>query len=98
MAARKKIRSIFTDDLEHCFLTGRENPQIHHIFFGVPSYRKHSEEDGYLVPLDVELHEGRMGVHHNIDLDSELKRYCQEHFEKDHTRDEFIRRYGKSYL
>ena len=39
------------------------------------------------------------GIHNgNIELDLELKRECQRAFEEDHTRAEFIRLIGKSYL
>ena len=93
-----KYWSIFTGDLKHCYLSGTEGVEIHHIFFGNPYFRKHSEEDGYIIPLSPEWHRGNNGVHHSYPLDESLKQFCQEHFEETHTREEFIRRYGKSYL
>lgn len=98
MAARKKLRSIFTDDLEHCYFKQTEGVEIHHIFFGNPYFRKHSEEDGFIIPLSPEEHRGNDGVHFNRRLDLDLKQHCQRVFEEEHTRDEFIQRYGKSYL
>lgn len=94
----RKLKSIFTDDLTHCAYTGREGAEIHHIIFGNPFYRKRCEEDGYIIPLSPEMHRGPHGVHFNISMDLDLKQTCQQHFEETHTREEFIRRYGKSYL
>ena len=37
-------------------------------------------------------------VHYNRDMDLELKRIYQKEYEKNHTREEFIRLIGKSYL
>lgn len=60
----------------------------------------HSEEDGFIVPLVPELHNmSPAGVHFNRALDLRLKRQCQQWFEENiGTRDEFIKRYGKSWL
>ena len=94
----RKLRSIFTQDLEHCYFTGKEGAEIHHVFFGNPYYRIHAEEDGYLIPLCREFHTGNVGIHKNHELDVATKQFCQSDFEETHTREEFIQRYGKSYL
>ena len=41
---------------------------------------------------------GKDAVHNNRETDLMLKRICQEEFEKTHTREEFVRIIGKSYL
>jgi len=38
------------------------------------------------------------GVHFNKDLDLRLKRWGQIKFEEEHTRDEWHRYFGRSYL
>lgn len=37
-------------------------------------------------------------VHFNKEMDLELKRVYQKEYEKNHTREEFIKLIGKSYL
>lgn len=41
---------------------------------------------------------GKEAVHNNRETDLILKRACQEEFEKNHTRQEFVKIIGKSYL
>lgn len=43
-------------------------------------------------------HTGRDGIHFNTGLSRSWKKLAQLHFEKAHTREQFIQRYGKSYL
>lgn len=71
----------------------------HHIYFGVGK-RKISEKNGFKVWLTYEEHRGTFGVHgkEGHDLDLKLKRDCQKEYEKNHTRNEFIKLIGKSYL
>jgi len=71
----------------------------HEIFFG--SNRKKSIEDGLVVFLEPRLHNmSKEGVHFNKNFDLELKKVAQktwcEYYNK--TKDDFIRRYGRSYL
>lgn len=64
------MKSIITEDLRHCILSGCPDPCIHHVFGA--SNRRRSDEDGLVVPLDPKLHnEGgkpelgeRCDVHH----------------------------------
>ena len=51
----KRLKSVFTDDMEHCYFTGSPNCHRHHIFYG--PYRKKSEEYGFVIPLAPHLHE-----------------------------------------
>jgi uncharacterized protein YifN (PemK superfamily) len=90
--------SVLTNDLGHCFICGRTNPEIHHIFFGT-SNREISGKLGYVIPLCTEDHRGNRGVHHNRPFDYMLKCFAQQHFEQNiGNRDEFRKRFGKSYL
>lgn len=82
-----------------CFVCG--NPysvQKHHIYGG--GNRSVSEENGFWVYLCPRHHTRTIySVHGDPDhrLDKELKAMCQSIYERDHTRDEFIRLIGRSY-
>jgi len=85
-----------------CHVCGSErNLEVHHIFFGI-SYRKKSEKDGLTCYLCAECHRGRWGVHgyDGYDLNSSLKKEAERvwmsYYGK--TEEDFIQRYGKSYL
>jgi hypothetical protein len=92
-------KSILQDKKES-YLTGATyNLEEHHIFFGTAN-RKISEKYGLKVWLTSEEHRGTYGVHgkYGKTLDEKLKREAQKKFEKNHTREEFIRLIGKNYL
>lgn len=82
-----------------CYVTGRTSPlHKHHIYFGNP-LRQISEDNGFWVWLVPELHNAsNNGVHFNREFDLALKRECQAEYEKSHSRDEFIKLIGRSYL
>ena len=91
--------SILTDDLEHSFLTPEVPAEcIHHIYEGT-GRRKISEREGFIVPLTNRQHNmSNEAVHFNKKLDLYLKRLCQSIYEQTHTREEFIKLIGRSYL
>lgn len=94
----KRLRSRLTDDLEHCFICGMSPVQIHHCIGGCR--RKLSDSDGLVVPLCLEHHlDSKNGVHgQNTALKLALMRQAQTAYEKTHSREEFMARYGKNYL
>lgn len=71
----------------------------HHVFFGV-SKRKISEKYGLKVWLCWFHHEGTYGAHgkNGASLNKRLKQLAQLKFEENHTREEFIKIFGKNYL
>lgn len=94
----KKLTSAFTDDMDHCFISGTAPVERHHIF---GSYnRKRSEQYGYVVPLAPVYHPN--GVHAGIcarTVDVLLKKMAQLDYENKYgTRDDFRAEFGKSYL
>lgn len=97
----RKLRSVLTDDLGHCYVTGSSNVAIHHVFPGV-GRRKPCEAYGFVVPLEPALHNASSAsVHHNPNtgLDLQLKQACQAYFEERcGSRKDFIREFGRSYL
>ena len=68
----------------------------HHVFSG--PYRKASEKHGMTVDLCASCHRGPQGVHQNAELNRRLKREFQGIFEQEHSREEFRRIFGKSYI
>lgn len=69
----------------------------HHVIHGTAN-RKLSEQYGLKVWLCREHHTGNGGVHHNVYFDEKLKEEAQKAFEQTHTRRDFLRIFGISYL
>lgn len=96
----KKLQSVLTDDMDHCYFTGCNRIERHHIFGG--SNRNRSEKYGFVVPLRPDLHPN--GAHVQWDakmkaIDISLKQLAQFYFEQYYgSRQDFIREFGKSYL
>jgi hypothetical protein len=93
-------KSILQDE-KVCYITGQTNNlHKHHIYFGNPG-RRISEENGFWVYLAGWLHnQSEHGVHgkYGHELDLLLKTHCQMAYEKEHSREEFMRLIGKNYL
>ena len=95
------MKSIIPNDNEFCFLCkkiGIENrgTEVHHMIFGTAK-RKLADEDGLTVHL--------CSLHHKMLHDKgNYKRYLQELAQEtwmkhyNGSTEDFIRRYGKSYL
>lgn len=96
----KKLTSVFTTDMDHCYFTGSPIVERHHIFGG--ALRKKSEKYGFVVPLHPYLHPN--GVHfkrtpENLKIDGELKAMCQRYYEEHiGTREEWMQEFYKNYL
>lgn len=101
MGKTKKLWSILTDDMEHCYVTGSGVIAIHHVFSGT-GRRQLCEVYGFVVPLEPRLHNmSDESVHSNPNkgLDLKLKQECQEYYEKHYgSREDFRLHFGKSYL
>ena len=97
----KKLWSIFTTDMDKCFVTGMTvHVERHHIFEGLQGFKSKSEHLGYVVPLHASVHpNGAYNADKNwLDLDHWLKRMCQEHYLKHTgTRDEWYQLFGRFY-
>ena len=93
------MQSILQDE-KVCFLTGStENLDKHHIYFG--GNRKISDKNGFWVWLRHDYHiadSPNRTPHNDREVDLWLKAECQMEFEKTHTRDEFLKLIGRSYL
>ena len=88
-------------DIKRCYICNtKNNLHLHHIFFG--KNRKKADEDGLVVYLCYEHHEGTNGVHgkngHELDLMlKESAEYCWL-AKNGKDKNEFIKRYGKNYI
>lgn len=84
-----------------CELAGDHSvkPVLHeHHVFGGPN-RKFSEEYGLKVYLCPDCHlNGRQAVHRNGCTNILMHIHGQRAFEKEHTREEFIKIFGENYL
>ena len=96
-------KSIIQDDTTKCFLCGRNGSadrlELHHCFPGNPN-RKHSDEDGLFVFLCGERchRNGKLSAHKSAVTAELLKVEAQRAYEDRHSREEFMKRYGKNYL
>lgn len=87
--------SIITDDLKHCYICTERGikditkDDLHEVYGG--SNRKRSIENGLVVPLCRQCHE-------DYEIQKFLKRFVQLEYEERHTREEFIKLIGRSYL
>ena len=97
------MKSILTDDNEHCFLCWLIHKRLvpkeceHHIYFG--PLRKISERMGFKIPSCNKHHNmSDEAVHFNRELDLMLKGMCQKKFEETYSREEFMKLIGRNYL
>lgn len=90
----KSRYSILTNDLEHCYICRFQGKKVLrddlHEVYGAAN-RKRSILNGLVVPLCRKHHQ-------NEEILSELKVATQQMYEVNHTRDEFIKLIGKSYI
>lgn len=99
----KQLWSVFTDDMNKCFITGiARDIERHHIFGGMQGLRGKSEEYGFVVPLHKSLHpNGAFASYKNWkELDHWLKRKCQEYFievAQIGTREDWYNIFGRFY-
>ena len=92
----KKLSYIGT--IEECFLCEKTyGLETHHIFNG--PYKKASEKHGLLIKVCSDCHTMAPGaIHRDSMLKTKLKIMGQKIFEHTHTREEFIKEFGKSYI
>ena len=84
------------DDDPVCYISGSQvNLDCHHIYHGNAN-RKLADKYGCWVWLRHDIH---MSLHdRDKKLDKYLQKECQKKFEETHTRKEFRKIFGKSYL
>ena len=91
---KRRKRSLQESADCNCHICGiSQGIQMHHMLHG--SMRANADKYGLVVPLCYQCH---MLLHDTGFFDKELQREAQRIFERDHTREEFIKTFGKSYL
>lgn len=85
--------SILTDNLNSCIICGNKKEHLHEVFPG--AFRQRSMKENMVLPLCAFHH---TQIHSDIELSLYWKRSCQKKYEESHTRDEFIKIFGRSYL
>lgn len=87
----KNRYSIYTKDMDHCYYCRRysDNLDKHEVYGG--SNRIRSIKNGLVVPLCRECHS-------NEKIITSLRIKCQKIYEKEHSREEFIKLIGKNYI
>ena len=84
--------SILTNDLDHCYICGKSPVDIHEIYGG--ANRKVSMENGFCMPLCRKHHEIATN---STTVSLAFKQTCQQTFEIEHSREEFMNLIGKNY-
>lgn len=96
-----ETKSIVTEYKDICFFCGRKAEGEHHLIFGTAD-RELCEKDGLKVPICNNCHNmgNKLGrVHDNPMAEKLSKMLGQAIFEANiGTREQFRKRYGKSYL
>lgn len=96
----KRLWSVFTDDMDHCYFTGYPGVERHHIFGS--SRKEASEKRGFIIPLRPDLHPNGASfkrTKENEKIDDMLKKMAQEYYEANcGSREEFRKEFGRSYL
>lgn len=71
--------------------------ETHHIMNG--PYKKASERNGLLIKACTNCHTlSPNAIHNDMSVARKIKQVGQEQYELTHTREEFIKEFGKNYL
>lgn len=82
------------DDPGRCYVCHRTGPtEVHHMIHG--ANRPNADRFGLVVHLCPYCHRN---VHSHGSFDAELKGIAQQEFEKTHTREQFMKIFGRNYL
>ena len=91
-------KSILQEEKCCWFCLTTQNLEYHHIFFGTAN-RKISDKHNFTCWLCHKHHTGsENSVHRNREMDLNLKKACQLKYEQTHSREDFIKLIGRSYL
>ena len=90
------MKSTIQTNKECYFCHTTQGLHSHHIYGG--KNRKTSDKNGFTVYLCFNHHTGDEGVHNSEAQLAVFKTLCQEKFERTHSREDFIKIIGRSYL
>ncbi len=107
----KKLKSIFTDNMNQCIFTMSYDIERHHIFSGTPNKHRLSEYYGFIAPLRKDLHPNGVffqisremeAIIDSVDADSIdefLKRECEKYYIANYGHyNQWMEEFGKNYL
>lgn len=98
----KRLWSVFTADMNHCYFTGSPYVERHHIFEGRQGYKPKSERRGFIIPLRYDLHPNGANFKstpENSKIDLRLKQMAQRYYETNYgSREDFVQEFGRNYL
>lgn len=78
---RKRLWSIFSENMDRCMYTGAADVERHHVFHHTSAERVRCEEYGFIAPLRPDLHpNGVKAGKHAAQVDKDLKRRCQAYY------------------
>ena len=96
---KTKYQSIFTEDMNKCYITGStENVDPHHIFGAANKWL--SEKYHFMLPLRRDWHTtANYSIHKDRNFNVRMKMKCQEHwlYVLRRTKEEWISEFGKWY-
>ena len=85
----KERFSVFTTNMKKCYFCNNTSIENHELLPG--KNRQNSMRYGYVLPV--------CRIHHNeIQYSESWKKKSQEHFEKTHTREEWLEIFHRNYL
>lgn len=96
---KEPYRSIFTENLDICVITGGKATDPHHIFGG--RFKTLSEKYGFILPLRHDWHTGtNYCIHKDTQLSLKYKLLCEEYYINvlHKTREEWIGEFGKWWI
>lgn len=91
-----EMKSIITNDLEHCYICGVYGTQIHHCMNAANKAK--SEKYGLIVGLCLNHHTGKDGVHTHPEKMLAMRQTAQRKFEAIHGHELWMLEFGKNYI
>lgn len=93
----KYTESIITNDMNHCYICGSSDVEIHHIYGA--ANRSNSTKLGLVVPLCRFHHTGsEEAVHFNKKTMADMHKLGQQCFDKKYPQLNFKEIFGRNYL
>lgn len=90
-------KSIIQKDMSKCYVCGKPKEAIHEVLYGA-NRQKSIRYGAYVALCNYHHNMSNHGVHFDKVLDLNLKMECQKALEKEHSREWFIKTFGKSYI
>ena len=90
------LKSIISKDRRCWFCGSSEGLEIHHAFSGC--YRNKSTEDGLFVYVCRGCHDKLHFSSEGRAMSDKLRAFAQGKYEESHSREEFMKKYGRNWI